>query len=102
MKNKHTETKSKSTLSVSRRLFSGVMCFGAFVLICSSAPAQNLFVADGNIYEFTPNGVRSTFTSELSGPGGLAFDRTGNLFVADVSVDNNSMPSGTIYKFTPA
>ena len=45
------------------------------------AQAQNLFVAsfgpfnvsDGHIYQFTPDGTRSTFASGLSGPYGLAF-----------------------------
>jgi hypothetical protein len=94
MKNKTTETKFKSTVSVSRRLFSGVMCLGAVILACSSAPGQNLFVSSGsNIYEFTPNGERSTFASGLSDVVLLAFDKTGNLFVLD--------QGPTIYKITP-
>ena len=70
---------------------------GSVILICSSAPAQNLFMSDapgGNIYEFTPNGVRTTFASGLDGPEGLAFDSAGNLFVADNG-------DGRVYKFTP-
>src|SRR5208283_4713438 len=58
----------------------------AFLLIASSAPAQNLFEADwssGNIYEFTPGGARSTFASGLSEPYGLAFNGAGDLFVAN-------------------
>jgi autotransporter-associated beta strand protein len=57
------------------------------------AIAQNLFVGDlsGNIYEFTPNGTRSTFASGLAGPWGLAFNSSGNLFVA----------SDSIYKYAP-
>jgi hypothetical protein len=37
--------------------------------------AQNLFVSDfsGNIYNFAPDGTRSTFASGLSGPEGLVF-----------------------------
>jgi sugar lactone lactonase YvrE len=93
MKNKLTKSKSKSALHVAGHLFSRVVCLGAVILICSSASAQNLFVssdaAGGNIYEFTPNGVRSTFASGLSGD--LAFDNTGNLFVT----------ADAIYKFTP-
>ena len=94
MKKTLTETKLKSALGVGRHLITTVVCLGAVILICSSARAQNLFEADGNIYEFTSNGVRTTFASGFTGPSSLAFDRTGNLFVADVS--------GTIYKFTPA
>jgi len=61
------------------------------------AQAQNLFVSDygsGNIYEFTPGGVQSTFASGLSGPAGLAFDSSGNLYDAN-AINRN------IYKFTP-
>lgn len=59
--------------------------------------AQNLFVADastGNIVEITPDGASSTFAFGLSGPGSLAFDRTGNLFVVENS-------AGSLLKFTP-
>ena len=48
----------------------------------------------GNIYEFTPGGVQSTFASGLNYPAGLAFNSAGNLFVADIG-------SGNIYEFTP-
>src|SRR6266513_2960989 len=100
MKNELTKTTFKSALGVTCHLISRIVCLGAVILTCSSAPAQNLFVssdaAGGNIYEFTPNGVRSTFASGLA--GALAFDKAGNLFVANVSKFIN----GTIYKFTPA
>src|ERR1700758_5216790 len=93
MKNKLTETKSKSALGVAGHLLSTALCLGAAVLICSSAFAENLFVSGGNsIYEFTPNGVETTFSSGLTGPSALAFDEEGNLFVAD---------SGSIIRFTP-
>ena len=36
----------------------------------------------GFIYEYTPGGVQSTFASGLSRPRGVAFDHSGNLFVA--------------------
>src|SRR5262245_21232004 len=74
--------------------FSRVICLGAVILICSSMPAQNLFVSSdsggGNIYEFTPAGVRNTFAPGLTGK--LAFDKEGNLFVT----------ANAIYKFTPS
>ena len=57
--------------------------------------AGNLFVPDGHassIYEYAPDGTRSTFATP-SFPSGLAFDRTGNLFEAD-------MNSGNILEFT--
>src|SRR5207249_1402823 len=97
MKNKETETKFKSALGVARHLFGRLVCLGAVILTCASAPAQNLFVASdtgnaggGSVYEFTPNGVRSTFASGLA--GALAFDKAGNLFVLDFG--------GKIHKFT--
>ena len=94
MKNKQTETKFKSTPGARSSIHQD-SCLGALILICSSAPAQNLFVSSdasgGNIYEFTPNGVRSTFASGLT--GALAFDKAGNLFVAD--------RGKVIYKITP-
>src|SRR6266513_3858715 len=96
MKNKQTETKSKSTPSVAH-LLTWIVCWGTLILVCSSAPAQNLFVssdaAGGNIYEFTPNGVRSAFASGLA--GALAFDKAGNLFVSDRG-------NGAINQITPA
>ena len=101
MKNKQTERKSRSGFGLTRHLIGGVLCLAVISLICSSASAQNLFAVDvqgpiyGNIDEFTPNGVRSTFPSGLNSPAGLAFDQAGNLFVADAA-------SGTIYKFTPS
>jgi sugar lactone lactonase YvrE len=77
--------------------FGGVVCAGAVLVMAASASAQNLFVSssyDGNIYEFTPGGVQSTFASGLDQPYGLVFDRAGNLFETD-------MGSGNIYEFTP-
>jgi len=48
--------------------------------------AGDLFVADttaGDIYEYTPAGVRSTFATGLTRPSQLAFNSSGNLFVTD-------------------
>jgi sugar lactone lactonase YvrE len=70
----------------------------AMLLSQATASAQNLFVSDygaGNIYQFTPSGVQSTFATGLSYPAGIAFDAAGNLFEADAG-------SGNIYKFTRA
>src|SRR5213592_4400993 len=95
MKNELTKTTFKSALDEACYLFGRAICLGALSLVCSSAPAQNLFVSSdaggSNIYEFTPNGVRSTFASGLA--GALAFDKAGNLFVAN---------GDSIYKFTPS
>ena len=65
MKNHEAKMKSKTTLGVARHLFSRAVCLGAVVLICSSAPAQNLFVSggdpgNGKIFEFTPDGMETT------------------------------------------
>src|SRR6266566_7020345 len=104
MKNKPTETKFKSALGLTYHLFSRVACLGAVILICSSALAEDLFVSDvvgGSIYEFTPGGVRSTFVSGLDGVGSLAFDKAGNLFVADTPAEIGGAGAGKIYIFTP-
>src|SRR6202012_2113413 len=57
----------------------------------------DLFVSDfsrGNIYEYAPDGARSTFAAGLGDPAGLAFDNTGDLFVADDD-------TGRIYEYAP-
>src|SRR5208282_3959225 len=79
------KTKFKSTIHAACHSFSGVVCAGAVTLIATGTQAQNLFEADssGNIYEFTTNGVKSTFASGLDYPHGLAFDGAGDLFVSD-------------------
>ena len=37
------------------------------------------------ILKFTPDGMQSTFAMNLTNPRGLAFDRSGNLFVVAAS-----------------
>jgi alpha-tubulin suppressor-like RCC1 family protein len=65
------------------------------------AQAQNLFEADwsifysgNNIYQFTPDGSKTTFATGVFQAVGLAFDNSSNLFVANGVV-------GTITKITP-
>jgi glucose/arabinose dehydrogenase len=47
------------------------------------------------ILKFTPNGMESAFATGLINPRGLAFDSSGNLFVAEA----NAIPDGDILKF---
>jgi sugar lactone lactonase YvrE len=72
-------------------------------VIAPSAQAQNLFEADedsGNIYEFTTNGVQSTFASGLSFPTALAFNSAGDLFVS--CGGGSGVTAGYIAEITPA
>jgi hypothetical protein len=50
----------------------------------ASGSSGDLYVASGgSIYKYTPAGDRETFASGIYQPTALAFDRTGNLFVAN-------------------
>jgi len=91
------KTRCPSIFRAAYHSFDRAVFAGAVLLISSSALAQNLFEADrgsGNIYEFTPGGVPTTFASGLNAPLGLAFNSAGNLFESDYG-------SGNIYEFTP-
>ena len=44
MKGGQTKTKFDSAFRAASQLIARVVCLGAIILICSSAPAQNLFV----------------------------------------------------------
>jgi sugar lactone lactonase YvrE len=88
------KTKFKYIIRAAYYSFGGTLCAGAVMLIASGAQAQNLFVSGtNNIFEFTTNGVQSTFASGLNLPAGLAFNSTGDLFEADQGSEN-------IYEFT--
>jgi len=88
------------------KLFSRLACFGAVILICSSASAQNLFVSGsdahgGEIFKFTWDGRQSIFASGLYQPSDLAFDSAGNLFVVDyMIVGPEAFGIAAIYKIT--
>ena len=63
-----------------------------------TASAGFLYVSNantGNIFDYTPSGVQSTFASGLSYPQGLAFDSNDNLFVGNAN-------TGNIYEYTPS
>jgi hypothetical protein len=107
MKTKITESTFKFALGRTRQLISRVACFGAVILTCSSAFAQNLFVTGrdghgGEIYKFTWDGRQSIFASGLYKPWDLAFDGAGNLFVVDyMIVDGELHGNAAIFKITP-
>ena len=61
-----------------------------------------MFVADydnGIIYKYKPTGSRAIFALGLHHPVGMAFDSSGNLFVADNNAGN--IHQGSIYEYTP-
>jgi sugar lactone lactonase YvrE len=56
--------------------------------------AGDLFATDflvGYIYEYTPGGVQSTFSSGWQYPQALAFDNAGNLFLFEGSYLNSGI-----------
>ncbi len=76
----------------------------------SLAASGDLYVADSqsdSIFKYAPDGSRITFASGLNQPVALAFDRDGNLFVADSGSCSCleppcDCPPSIIYKFTPS
>src|SRR5258707_596759 len=75
--------------SIIHHSFGGVILAGAFLLISSTAQAQNLFVSTGtNIIEITPGGGQSTFATGLIQGGGVAINSAGDVFVADNHTPN--------------
>jgi hypothetical protein len=56
----------------------------------------------GGILEYTPSGAQTTFVSGLQSPRGLAFDDTGNLFVATTNNAGNPSQEGKVLKFAPS
>lgn len=82
------------------RSLGGAICAGAFGLMASSTFGQNLFVssfAGGTITEVSPSGGQTPFASGLDYPFGIAFDSSGNLFVANT--DDNSFTGGSITEY---
>jgi sugar lactone lactonase YvrE len=88
-----------------RNLF---VSLGVIFGLAITVHAQNLYVSvngpldlsDGSISEYTPSGERTTFTSGIPQPRGLAFDSVGNLDAAITAlVDDHRV--GKVVKFNP-
>jgi hypothetical protein len=86
------------------REFRVLFIIAGLALLCtgrwSSATPGDLYVsqgAEGTILKFAPDGTKSTFSSGLDQPRGLAFDQTGNL-----SVSAGSDQFGDIVKIAPS
>src|SRR5882724_85375 len=94
MSKKNDERKKyMKTIMLKTALTLGAMA-AALVPIGANANPGDLYVTDqggGQVYQYTPGGTQSTFATGLT-PLGLAFDSSGNLFVA--------AGNGTILKFT--
>ena len=79
------------------------LAFDRFGNLLASTESGLVNDASNVIMKFTPNGVGSTFASNLANyPRGLAFNRAGILFVAEVGeAPNPPHTPGDILKFTP-
>src|SRR4051812_29703023 len=68
--------------------------FVVWAFACGQIKADTLYVTDNNkvIEQFDSSGVGTLFVHTGRGPQGLAFDRAGNLFVANYT-------DGTIVKY---
>jgi sugar lactone lactonase YvrE len=106
-----TSTKGRTMKTITKLIY---LAFTVVILAIGAVTANgapnDLFVSingDGNngggfIYKYNPGGVQSIFAAGLSRPRGVAFDHSGNLFVATNTFDS---VSGTlqlsIVKITP-
>jgi hypothetical protein len=65
-------------------------------------PALSTFSGPGadSIVYFNPMAVKTTFATDLTTPRGLAFDSSGNLFVAEAGLPETNV-IGDILKFPP-
>ena len=75
---------------------------GASTLFASLNGQVSISNGGGSILQFNSAGSKSTFVSAQSRPRGLAFDSSGNLFVAITTLDTGTgFFQGTIAKTTP-
>jgi sugar lactone lactonase YvrE len=106
MKAKVTEAKFRSAHGRIGQFFS-MVAFGAAILICSSASAQNLFVSGrdaggGEMFKFTWDGGQSIFASGLYKPWDVAIDSAGDVFVVDYMIlGGDLVGNAAIFKITP-
>jgi sugar lactone lactonase YvrE len=113
---KRTQRQNTATVKISIRRSPWRSAFLLIVLAASTAlapvglraaPGDIFASVNGNnqdgggfVYKYTPTGVQSTFASGLSRPRGVAFDTTGNLFVANTAFDGTTYQA-TIVKIKP-
>src|SRR5207253_99794 len=79
------------------------LSLGAIFALAITAHAQNLYVSanvPGShvIFEYTPDGMQSTYATGLDNPRGLAFDSIGNLF-ATTAHNADDIDLGKVLKF---
>ena len=80
------------------------LSLGAIFALVTAAHAQNLYVSanvpGGShvIFEYTPTGTQSTYSTGLDNPRGLAFDSIGNLF-ATTAHEADNIEIGKVLKF---
>jgi len=77
--------------------YPGGLAFDRFGNLFASTEAGTP-IGNDTILKFTPDGVESTFATNLDWPNSLAFDASGNLFVAEWGA---FAPRGDILRFTP-
>lgn len=80
----------------------GVALALAFVPASAGAAAGDLYVTSSDsIFKYTPDGTQSSFATGLRQAVAIAFDRGGNLFVADSGSAVPVQMESTILKFAP-
>ena len=73
-----------------------ILCLAMWRLPAAGCTGGHCFVAEsgtGIVYDYAMNGTRTDFATNAGSPYGLAFDKAGNLFVANFD--------GGIYNITP-